>query len=101
MIRRFAESIVGKAPLAWQKSACGRRANYHLPGERIPTPKDIFRPAPAISAPSSPHLTGSSPHLGGSSLDLDGRRNVGWCLLSDWFPIGKADVECCVMESAP
>lgn len=42
---------------------------YHLPGEAIPTPEDIFWATPAISAPSSPNLAD--------------RRNADGCLLSD------------------
>lgn len=118
----FTVFTVEDTALAWQKSTGGRGADYHLPGEAIPTPEDIFGTAPAISAPSSPHLTGSpphltgsfphltgssphlngsSPHLNGSSPDLDGRGNAEGCRLSDWLPIGKSDTECYVTESVP
>jgi hypothetical protein len=49
-----------------------RGAVYHLPGESIPTPDDVFDPPARISAPSSPNLDGSSPNLG-EHRDVDGR----------------------------
>lgn len=101
MIRVFTESTVEDTAPAWLKSTGGRGANYHLPGDTIPTPEYLFGTAPAIWAASSPHLTGSFPHLDGSSPDLDGRWSAEGCLLSDWLPIGKPDVECYVTESAP
>jgi hypothetical protein len=88
----FSGSIVEDAALAWPEAlgyavARGPGIAADEPGEAISTPEDIFGTAPAISAPSSP--------------DLDGRRNAEGCLLSDWLPIGKPDVECYVTESAP
>lgn len=64
------------------ESTGGRGAVYHLPGELIPTPEDIFGAAPGISAQSSPNLAGSSPNLAD-------RRDADGCLLSDQlsFPI--------------
>ena len=58
------------------ESTRGRGAVYHLPGEAIPTPEDIFGTAPTISAPSSPNLAGSSPNLAD-------QRDPEGCLLSD------------------
>lgn len=62
--------------------AHGRGAVYHLPGELIPTPEDIFGAAPGISVQSSPNLAGRSPNLAD-------RRDADGCLLSDQlsFPI--------------
>jgi hypothetical protein len=57
---------------------------YHLPGEAIPTPEDIFGAAPAISAPSSPNLAGSSPNL-------SDHRNAEGCLLSDQLSLPIID----------
>lgn len=63
-------------------STGGRGAVYHLPGELIPTPEDIFGAAPGISVLSSPNLARSSPNL-------TDRRDADGCLLSDQlsFPI--------------
>ncbi len=38
-------------------------AIYHLMGEAIPTPDDVFGPTARISVPSCPNLAGSSPYL--------------------------------------
>lgn len=72
-------------------STGGRGAIYHLPGEPIPTPDDIFGAAPAISAPSSPNLTRSSLNLTSSSPKLADRRNVDGCLLSGQLPLPIID----------
>jgi ATP-dependent DNA helicase RecG len=61
------------------ESTGGRGAIYHLPGEAIPTPDDVFGPVPRISVPSSPNLTGSSPNLT-ENRDADG------CLVADQLP---------------
>ncbi|MEI6324623.1 MAG: hypothetical protein WCO91_04175 [Gemmataceae bacterium] len=45
------------------EAAVERGAVYHLSGEAIPTPDDIFGPPARISVPSSPNLKGSSPNL--------------------------------------
>jgi len=37
------------------ESTGGRGAVYHLPGEPIPTPDDVFGPATRFSVPSSPN----------------------------------------------
>jgi len=77
-------------------STGGRGAVYHLPGEAIPTPEDVFGPSVQISIPSSPNLEGSSPNLEGSSPNLEGsspnlegsspnfadRRDQDGCLIS-------------------
>ncbi len=66
------------------ESKGGRGAVYHLPGQAIPTPDDIFGSAPTISAPSSPNLEGSSPNL-------TDRRNADGCLLSDQLSLPIID----------
>ncbi|MFH1044153.1 MAG: RNA-binding domain-containing protein [Pseudomonadota bacterium] len=73
------------------ESTGGRGAVYHLPGEAIPTPEDIFGTATTISAPSSPNLTGSSRNLAGSSRNLDERRNAEGCLLTDQLSLPIID----------
>lgn len=70
--------------LGMLESTGGRGAVYHLPGEDIPTPDDVFGPHDRISAPSSPNLTGSSPNLGGQR-DEDG------CLIADQLPLPVID----------
>lgn len=64
------------------ESTGGRGAIYHLPGEPIPTPDDVFGPPTRISVPSSPNLAPSSPNLNGVR-DSDG------CLISEQlgFPV--------------
>ena len=73
------------------ESTGGRGAVYHLPGEAIPTPEDIFGAATAISAPSSSNLAGSSSNLAGSSSNLTDRRNAEGCLLSDQLSLPIID----------
>ena len=68
------------------ESTCGRGAVYHLPGEAIPTPDDVFGPTARISGPSSPNLGGSSPNLGGSSPNLTENRDGDGCLVVDQLP---------------
>jgi ATP-dependent DNA helicase RecG len=76
------------------ESTGGRRAIYHLTGEEIATPEDVFGPpAPilSISSPnlgsSSPNLGSSSPNLGLSSPNLETQRNADGCLLSAQLPL--------------
>jgi ATP-dependent DNA helicase RecG len=62
---------------------------YHLPGEQLPTPEQVF----AGPLQSSEHYAGSSEHNGASSehnagssehkVELDMQRNDDGCLLSD------------------
>lgn len=58
------------------ESTGGRGAVYHLSGEAIPTPDDVFGPPARISIPSSPNLGGSSPNLGEN-------RDASGCLIAD------------------
>jgi hypothetical protein len=87
------------------ESTRGRGAVYHLPGEAIPTPEDIFGAATTIAAPSlsnlaasssnlagnSPNLAASSPNLAGSSLNLADQRNPEGCLLSEQLSLPIID----------
>jgi hypothetical protein len=66
------------------QSTGGRGAVYHIPGQEIPSPDDVFGPTPRFSAPSSPNLVGSSPNLG-ENRDPEG------CLLSDQLDLPVVD----------
>ena len=108
------ESHVEDAALTWFGElgyAVGHGAIYHLPGEAIPTPEDVFGPPARISvarspnlasglikvsasspdlkmsspdlAASSPDLGVSSPDLNASSPDLEDRRDANGCLMTD------------------
>jgi ATP-dependent DNA helicase RecG len=66
------------------ESTGGRGAVYHLPGELIPTPDDVFGPPARISMPSSPNLSGSSRNLG-ENRDADG------CLITDQLELPVID----------
>jgi len=66
------------------ESTGGRGAIYHLPGETIPTPDDVFGPAPRFSVASSPNLVFSSPNL-------DGNRDADGCLIADKLPLPVID----------
>jgi ATP-dependent DNA helicase RecG len=58
------------------ESTGGRGAVYHLSGEAIPTPDDVFGSPARISVSSSPNLGGSSPNLGE-------KRDGNGCLIAD------------------
>jgi hypothetical protein len=66
------------------ESTGGRGAVYHLPGEPIPTPDDVFGPATRFSVPSSPNLAASSPNLA-ENRDPDG------CLISEQLSLPVVD----------
>jgi ATP-dependent DNA helicase RecG len=66
------------------QSTGGRGAVYHIPGQGIPTPDDVFGPTSRFSVPSSPNLEGSSPNLG-ENRDAEG------CLLSDQLDLPVVD----------
>lgn len=57
--------------LGMLESTGGRGAVYHLPGEAIPTPDEVFGAATRISIPSSPNLSASSSNLT-ENRDADG-----------------------------
>ena len=94
------ESHVEDAALTWFGElgyAVGHGAIYHLPGEAIPTPEDVFGPPARISVARSPNLASglikvsasspdlkmSSPDLAASSPDLEERRDANGCLMTD------------------
>lgn len=66
------------------ESSGGRGAVYHLAGEAVPTPEDVFGPPARISAPSSPNLKASSPNL-------KEKRDVEGCLISDQLDLPVLD----------
>jgi predicted HTH transcriptional regulator len=66
------------------ESTGGRGAIYHLPGEAIPMPDDVFGSAPRILKPSSPNLDLSSPNLT-ENRDADG------CLIAGQLPLPIID----------
>lgn len=66
------------------ESTGGRGAVYHLAGEAVPTPEDVFGPPARISAPSSPNLRPSSPNL-------DKGRDAEGCLLSEQLDLPVLD----------
>lgn len=80
------------------ESTGGRGAIYHLPGEAIPTPEDVFEPPARTSLPSSPLLatsspllTPSSPLLAKSSPLLTPARDADGCLLSSQLAMPVID----------
>lgn len=73
------------------ESTGGRGAIYHLPGEAIPKPEDVFGPAPGLSVVSSPDLDPSSPDLGASSPDSGEKRDADGCLVAEQLPLPVID----------
>jgi predicted HTH transcriptional regulator len=77
-------------------STGGRGAVYHLPGQEIPTPEDVFGPTPRFSLPdteklqnsaplfdtSSSNLSASSSNLNASSSNLMEPRTSDGCLIT-------------------
>ncbi len=94
------------------ESTGGRGAVYHLPGETIPTPDDVFGPPAKISVASSPDLdvgarkvSASSPILAASlpnlarslpnlesiSPNLEEKRDANGCLMADLLALPIID----------
>ena len=80
------------------ESTGGRVAVVHLPGDAIPSPDDVFGPAPRISASSSPILAASSPILAASSPNftasspnLAEQRDLDGCLISEQLALPVVD----------
>ncbi|MFZ4616681.1 MAG: RNA-binding domain-containing protein [Rectinemataceae bacterium] len=80
------------------ESSGGRGAIYHLPGQAIPTPDDVFGPPPRIPDFSSPNLTPSSSNLTPSSPNLTPdssasreKRDSAGCLISDQLKLPIID----------
>ena len=62
----------------------GRGATYHIPGQEILTPDDVFSLAARFTAPSSPNLAARSPNLA-ENRDPDG------CLITDQLALAVVD----------
>ena len=94
------------------ESTGGRGAVYHLPGEAIPTPEDVFGPPTRIAVASSPVLGSSLPNLEASSTllepsspllgpsstllkarspDLGKKRDSNGCLIAGQLPLPIID----------
>ena len=73
------------------ESTGGRGAIYHLPGEPIPTPDDVFGPATRFSVPSSLNLAASSRNLAASSRNLAETRDSDGCLISEQLSLPVVD----------
>lgn len=80
------------------ESIGGRGAVYHLPGDAIPSPDDVFGPEPRISRLSSPILAASSPILASSSPILEPsspilaeQRDLDGCLISEQLALPVVD----------
>jgi ATP-dependent DNA helicase RecG len=80
------------------ESTGGRGAVYHLSGEAIPTPDDVFGTPNRITTHSSSNLDASSSNLdvSSSNLDvsfsnLDNTRNEEGCLLSEQLALPVMD----------
>jgi predicted HTH transcriptional regulator len=65
------------------ESTGGRGAVYHLPGEAIPTPDDVFGVPSRISVSSSPNLPASSPNLPRTTPNSAETRDSDGCLMSN------------------
>ncbi len=72
-------------------STGGRGAVYHLPGEAIPTPDDVFGPPTQFALPSSPNSGGSSSNLSRSSSNLNENRDSKGCLISEQLGLPMVD----------
>jgi predicted HTH transcriptional regulator len=62
------------------ESSGGPRAVYHIAGDTLPTPDDVFGPAQANVGTSSQHLDASSQHL--EPLTTEDVRDEAGCLIS-------------------
>lgn len=69
----------------------GRGATYHIPGQEILTPDDVFGSTARFTAPSSPNLAGSSPNLAASSPNLAENRNPDGCQITDQLALPVVD----------
>ncbi len=73
------------------ESTGGRGAVYHLPGEAIPTPDDVFGPLAQFALPSSPNSGSSSSNLSHSSSNLKENRDSEGCLISEQLSLPVVD----------
>jgi predicted HTH transcriptional regulator len=73
------------------QSTGGRGAVYHIPGQEIPTPDDVFGSTARFTSPSSPNLASSSPNLPASSPNLAENRDPDGCLITDQLTLPVVD----------
>jgi len=73
------------------ESTGGRGAIYHLPGEAIPKPEDVFGPAPRLSVASSPDLDSISPVLNSGPSNSNEKRDADGCLIAEQLPLPVID----------
>ena len=73
------------------ESTGGRGAIYHLAGEAIPTPDDVFGPLARIIAGTSPNLVATSPNLNPTSPNLGENRDLEGCLSADQIALPIID----------
>jgi len=66
------------------QSTGGRGAVYHIPGQKILSPNDVFGSTARFTAPSSPNLAASSPNLAEN-------RNSDACLITDQLALPVVD----------
>ncbi len=66
------------------QSTGGRGAVYHIPGQKILSPNDVFGSTARFTAPSSPNLAASSPNLAEN-------RNPDACLITDQLALPVVD----------
>ncbi|AYN08465.1 RNA-binding domain-containing protein [Pseudomonas putida] len=82
--------------LGMLESTGGRGAVYHLSGEELPTPEDVFGPSPLEVSISSSILNSSSSALASSSLVLDTsssdlKRDGDGCLVAEQLALPVID----------
>jgi hypothetical protein len=73
------------------QSTGGRGAVYHIPGQKILSPNDVFGSTARFTSPSSPNLAGSSPNLAASSPNLAENRNPDGCQITDQLALPVVD----------
>ena len=73
------------------ESTGGRGAIYHLAGEAIPTPDDVFGPLARIVAGTSPNLVATSPNLNPTPPNLGENRDSEGCLSADQIALPIID----------
>lgn len=73
------------------ESTGGRGAVYHLAGEAVPTPDDIFGPPARISVGTTRNLVPTSPNLNPTSPNLGENRDADGCLTTDQMALPIID----------
>lgn len=73
------------------ESTGGRGAVYHLAGEAVPTPDDVFGPPARISAGTTQNLVPTSPNLNPTSPNLGENRDADGCLATEQMALPIID----------